>query len=161
MKRRRILSAVGLALVGTVAGCSEDAGNASPTDAVETYFTALADGDHETANQVAHVDGDFYIDDDTPNQFTEAENLTITETETVEIERAVESMFQHSDDVQIEERVRDEEAAVEEIRDDYGFADFEYVRHDASADGLSFNSIYLLFESDDGWTLWSLPTAHM
>ena len=160
MERRRVLTGIGLVLAGMLPGCSGDTNSTGPTDAVERYFEALADGDREAANQVAHTDGEFYIDDDA-HPFLEAENLTITETETVDIEQAVESMFAEPEEVHIEDVVENEEAAVEKTQNDHGFTDFEYVRHDASADGLTFNSVYLLFESDDNWVLWSLPTAHM
>lgn len=160
MQRRHLLAGLGVLIMTPVAGCLGDNENNEeavlPTDAVRGYFEALADGDRDRANQFAHPDGDYYIgDDDDP--FLTAQNLSITETET--IDTAVRSMFENPEEVQLDEVIDQEQTAIEEVQDTYGFTDYEYVRHDATSDGLSFNSIYLVFEESD-WIIWALPTFH-
>lgn len=164
MKRRGLLLGTGTAFATAVAGCIGGVGGdeetTTATDAVEGYFQALADDDRETANQFAHPDGDYYIEDD-EHLFLNARNLTISETETVDIETAVRHTYEEPEEVEIDEAVADEEAALERVQDEYGFDDYAYVRHDAGADGLTFNSIYLLFETDERWVIWSIPTFHL
>ena len=159
MNRRTALVCVS-ALVLPSAGClgsGEDPAAASPTDAVREYFEAAADGDRDRANQYVHPDGAFHVSEDDP--LLMVSNLTITEAEPVDIDTAVRSMYEDPEEVAIDDAVERETAAVEEIQDRYGFEDHEYVRHDATSDGRSFNSVYLLFADDDGWVIWSVPTA--
>jgi len=162
MQRRHLLAGLGVLITTPVAGCLGDdennEGEGLSTDAVRGYFEALADGDRDRANQFAHPEGDYYIDDD-DDPFLTAQNLSITETETVDIDTAVRSMFENPEEVQLDEVIDQEQAAIEEVQDTHGFTDYEYVRHDATSDGLSFNSIHLLFE-DNGWVIWSVPTFH-
>ena len=164
MKRRGLLLGIGTTFATAVAGCTSSNGGdgetTTATAAVEGYFQALADGDREGANQFAHPDGDYYVEDD-EHPFLNARNLTISETEIVDVEVAVRHMYEEPEDVQIDEAVEDEKAALERVQDEYGFDDYAYVRHDADADGLTFNSIYLLFEGDEGWVIWSVPTFHL
>lgn len=163
MQRRSLLVCVCAALLPSGAGCLGADENRTETttasDAVRRYFQALADGDRERANRFAHPDGDYAIEDD-DHPFLTTENLSITETETVDIEAAVRSMFEDPEAVEIDEIIDAERAAIREIQDTYGFSDYGYVRHDATSDGRSFNSVYLLFEDDD-WVIWSVPTFHL
>lgn len=161
MQRRRVLLGTGTLLASTIAGCVTAPGadgSGSPTDAVEQYFEALADGDRTRANRFAHPEGDYYIDDDHP--FLEAREITIENTETVDVETGVRHMFEDPESVSISELIEDEKAALEAHKSEYGFDGYAYVRHDAEAAGLSFNSIYVLFE-DDRWLIWSVPTFHI
>ncbi|SDR35677.1 hypothetical protein [Natronobacterium texcoconense] len=161
MNRREILFG-GTAFGAAIAGClqahgrSED-GATSATDAVEQYFLALREGDRERANHYAHPDGEYYLDDEN-ELFLDAEGITIDETETVDVETGVRHMHADPDEHPIDEFVEEERAALESLQDEYGFDDYAYVRHDAEAETLTFNSIYVLFEDDDGWAIWSLPT---
>ncbi|OIB58319.1 hypothetical protein [Natrialba sp. SSL1] len=163
MNRRRTLIGIGAAFVATTAGClqaSEDSKKeaTSATDAVEQYFLALQEDDQEGANQHAHPDGEYYLDDES-DPVLSAEGLTIDETEVVDVETGVRHVYEDPDEVSIDERVEEERTALEALQDEYGFDDYAYVRHDAEAEGLTFTSIYVLFESDDGWVIWSVPTV--
>lgn len=164
MERRRLLTVVGTVTATAVAGCIGDTGRdeetTTATAAVEKYFHALVDGERETANQFAHPDGEYYINDE-DHRFLNARHLTITETERVTIETGVRQMYKEPEQVQIDELVEDEKAALETVQDEYGFDEYAYVRHDAAADRLTFNSIYVLFEDDNGWVIWSLPTFYL
>lgn len=163
MNRRRILLGVGTAFIATVAGClrggedTEDVAT-SATDAVEQYFLALSEGDRARANRYAHPDGEYSLDDEN-DLFLNAEGITIDETEVVDVESGVRHMYEDPDEQPIDEFVEEEKAALESLQDEYGFDDYAYVRHDAEAEGLAFNSIYVLFEDDDGWVIWSVPTV--
>lgn len=163
MDRRRMLLGIGTVLVSMTAGClqagegSEDEAT-SATDAVKQYFLALREADRERANQHAHPDGEYYLDDE-GDPFLNAEGITIDETEVVDVEAAVRYMYEDPDEVPIDELVEEERATLEALQDEYGFDDYAYVRHDAEAEGFTFNSIYVLFDDDDGWVIWSVPTV--
>lgn len=160
MNRRTALVCVS-ALVLPSAGClgsDEDTPEESgPTNAIREYFEAVADGDRDRANQYVHPDGAFHLPKDDP--LLTVSNLTITEAEPVDIDTAVRSMYANPEKIAIDDAIERETAAIEAIQDRYGFEDHEYVRHDATSDGRSFNSVYLLFADDDGWIIWSVPTA--
>ncbi|EMA30944.1 hypothetical protein [Natronobacterium lacisalsi] len=150
------------AFIATTAGCSQTGENnedeaTSPTDAVEQYFLALSDGDRESANQYTHPDIEYYLNNK-DHPLLNAEGITVNETEVVDIETGVRYMYEDPDEHPIDEFVEEEKAALESLQDEYGFDDYAYVRHDAEAEGLTFNSIYLLFE-DDKWVIWSVPTG--
>lgn len=166
--RRRFLrrgAGTALAVVTATAGCltESDSTADTPTEAVELYFEALEDGDREAANQYAHEDGEYYIDDDAAGMFEqalEAQAITITGPAEVSLETAVENKFDAPDDERVDRAIEDEKAAIETLQDEYGFSDHAYVRHEARTDeGLTFNPTFLLFETDDGWLIWSLPTV--
>ncbi len=163
MNRRGILLCSSALLTALGAGCLGSNQTAetseSATDAVREYFAALEDGDRQRANQYAHPEGDYYIEaDDHP--FLTTQNLSITETETVDMETAVRSKFADPDEEQIKGVVEKETAAIENLQETHDFTGYQYVRHDATSDGLTFNSVYLLFE-DDNWLIWLIPTFHL
>ncbi|ADD04874.1 uncharacterized protein Nmag_1294 [Natrialba magadii ATCC 43099] len=163
MNRRKLLLGSGTFVASMAAGCLQAGGTSEnkatvATDAVEQYFQALQENDQERANQHAHPDGEYYLDDES-DPVLSAEGLTIDETEVVDVETGVGHMHEDADEVSIDERVEEERTALEALQDEYGFDDYAYVRHDAEAEGLTFNSIYVLFESDDGWVIWSVPTV--
>lgn len=169
-RRRQFLRAIAVGSGGaavSVAGCISDDETADddsaddPTTAVERYFEAIEDGDRETANRYAHEDGDYYIDDGSPGMFEralEADEITLSGPEEVSLETAVENKFDDDSDV-IEDAIADEKAAIETLQEEYTFDNYAYVRHEAETeDGLTFDPMFLLFETGDGWLVWSLPT---
>lgn len=161
MRRRRLLASTGLLVAGTIAGCAgltDDTDTPGATDTVENYFDAVSDGDGGTANQFAHPEGEYYFESD-DHPFLGAQDLTLTSTETVDVEQAVRSMFETSEETDIDEVIEDEKSALQERQDEYGFTEYAYVRHDATADEITFNPVLLLFEGEDGWVIWSLPTT--
>ncbi|AFZ73878.1 hypothetical protein [Natronobacterium gregoryi] len=163
MNRRRTLIGIGVAFVATIAGClqaSEGSNkeSTSATGAVEQYFLALQENDRERANKHAHPDGEYYLDDES-DPVLSAEGLTIDETEVVDVETGVRHMHEDADEVSVDEHVEEERTVLEAVQDEYGFDDYAYVRHDAEAEGLTFNSISVCFESDSAWAIWSVPTV--
>lgn len=155
--RRRFLclSAAGLTVV--TAGCASDGTGADdPVEAVERYFEALADGDHEAANQYVHEAGDYHVDEGAVALGAE---ISLPEPEEVTLETAVENKFEDPGDA--EAAIEEERAAIETLQEEHGFEDYAYVRHEAQAEDmdLTFNPTFLLFESEAGWVIWSLPTA--
>lgn len=163
--RRGVLrsgAGIAVALTAATAGClgDDDRPGSTPTGAVEAYFEALAEGDRDAANEYAHEDGDYYVDEAAGVLYDVLgdESLAIDETDVVDVETAVESMHADPDDDRIEEMVDAELDGIETLTNEYGFEDHVHVRHDAEADGLSFNPVVLCFEADDRWLLWSDAT---
>ena len=160
MPRRQLIAGLSGLVPTAVGGCFDDASTAAPaapTTAVQRYFEAPADGDRDRANQFAHPDGDYYIDDDA-GPFLGVQNLSITETDPVDTDTAIRSMFTHTD-MHTDEETDQEHTAIEAVKDTHGVTDSEYVRHEPMSNGLTFNPIYLLFE-DSGWGIWPVPTFH-
>lgn len=166
--RRQLLRLAAVGSIGTAvvtAGClgGNDAAD-DPVEAVERYFEALEDGDREAANRYAHEDGEYYVEADAQGILDDAlgaEEITLSDPEQVPLEAAVENKYHDSegDDDRVADAIEAEMRAIETLQDEYTFGDFAYVRHEARMDGIAFNPTFLLFESDDGWVIWSLPTT--
>lgn len=162
-RRQFVRLALGGAVVAT-AGCTGgDASTDDPVGAVESYFEALEDGDRERANEYAHEDGDYRIGENPSGQFEAAlgaEEITLSGPEEVDLETAVANKYGDADaDTEVvQTAIEQEREAIDTLQAEHGFESYAYVRHEATADGLSFNPTVLLFETEDGWQLWSQPT---
>lgn len=165
--RRRFLRLAAGGTLGTAvatAGClGGDSGADDPIEAIERYFEALENGDREAANRYAHEDGEYYLGADPQGilgDALDAKEITLSDPQEVSLDTAVENMFQNpeEDAELVADAIEAEMRAIGTLQDEYTFGDYAYVRHEASAEGLTFNPTFLLFESDGGWLIWSLPT---
>lgn len=163
MKRRRILFGAGMMVTTVVAGCLTDgkrhSGAGSPAEAVEEYFLALADDNHELANRYTHPDGDYYIDDNNnPFPSSDIQGLTIDETEVVDVEEGIQQVYKESKEERMSKVVEEEKAALEKLQSEYGFDEYAYVHIIAETEVTEINLVFVLFEDDDSWIIWSGPT---
>ncbi|SDJ56606.1 hypothetical protein SAMN05216226_10586 [Halovenus aranensis] len=161
----RIAAASSLGAVVATAGCmdSDDASADDPVEAVDSYFQALADGERERANQYAHEDGDYSIGENPAKQFEvalAADEISLAGPEEVDLETAVANKYGDADAESevVQTAIEQEREAIDTLQKEHDFEAHAYVRHEATAEGLSFNPTVLLFETGDGWQLWSQPT---
>lgn len=158
---RATIGGVAVATAGCMGG--DDTSADGPVDAVESYFEALEDGDRERANEYAHEDGNYTIGENPSGQFEaalDAEEITLSDPTEVDLETAVENKYGDSggDTEVVQTAIEQEREALETLQQEHDFEGYAYVRHEAETDGVSFNPTTLLFETEEGWRLWSLPT---
>lgn len=180
MKRRKMLTGIGLAAFIPVAGFALNTGQteSTPVDTVENYFAALEDDDPETANQYAHKDGEYVIRGESTTNgpllaVLDAEEPTLTEVTEIDRETAVREMWYRTlsegdpvadpdgpsdiDGERVNQTVQQERKIVSEsLREQYNFEEYTYILYEVeTSEERTISLPILLFQIDGQWLIWA------
>jgi len=150
--RRTFIAGIGTTGTIAIAGCSSTPliGD-NPEDAVEQFYTALQDGDVESANEVFHPESPQYplSEDDIDN----GEEFSITDTEQISTREFLEwqsEQFGGPDDI-TDEDIAEFEGNIESELDEEGIEGYAIVMISFEADGEEEEAPIFTVQDDGNW----------